>query len=146
MLANVSRPSKMRSVFAAMRSSAVTVNVFLNAQSASPIPVVALKKKVINQLMSDRSVSCNNYTALPTRSGQETWKESISILFFGIYVANSHWIRNFLGSQKLDVYCGREFWDWKPFIIVCSLSSTDLTKLPPRCDGSGSAHHDQKVL
>jgi len=39
MLANVSRPSKIRSAFAAVRSPSVTVNVFLNAQSASPTPV-----------------------------------------------------------------------------------------------------------
>lgn len=38
-LANVSRPSKIRSAFAAVRSISVRVNVFLNAQSASPTPV-----------------------------------------------------------------------------------------------------------
>lgn len=38
MLANVSRPSKTRSAFAAMRFFSVMVNVLLNAQSVSPIP------------------------------------------------------------------------------------------------------------
>lgn len=38
-LANVSRPSKTRSTLAAVRSFSETMNVFLNAQSVSPIPV-----------------------------------------------------------------------------------------------------------
>ena len=40
MLAKVSRPSKTRSAFAAVRSFSVTVKVFLNAQSDSPIPLL----------------------------------------------------------------------------------------------------------
>ena len=41
-VANVSRPSKTRSTFATERSFSVTVNVFLNAQSASPIPEIGV--------------------------------------------------------------------------------------------------------